>query len=419
MPASVNFSVTPKEIIGVVRRALCLIDERLVEHGERVAFIACKILEYSGRLQEFDWESLVLLSFFHDVGAYKTEEIDNMVAFETMEYFDHSIYGYLFLKYFTPLKDYADAILYHHTSYENLRKSDCQYKNYALLINIADRVDIFNMAGRDPAEVLDRGSGTLFSPELVNAFKQANEGGRITAPCVSGEYRNFIDETDRRLSLPGTELFDYLKMMVFAIDFRSAYTVTHTINTTSIAVAIAKLSGLSRHETTAISYGAFLHDLGKIAIPLTILESPGRLSPGEMDIMKTHVLITDKIIRGIVDDEVCSIAVRHHEKLNGTGYPMGLTDNELTYPEKILAVSDIISALVGRRSYKEPFPKDTVLTILHSMEDAGQLSPKACAAVYEHYDEIMDTAQKNMLPVIDLYNRLSAEYEEIRASREM
>ena len=77
-----------------------------------------------------------------------------------------------------------------------------------------------------------------------------------------------------------------------------------------------------------------MHDLGKIATPLSILEKPGRLTDEEMEIMRQHVILSGKIIEGCVDDEIVKIAVRHHEKLNGKGYPLGIGEESLTVPRE-------------------------------------------------------------------------------------
>lgn len=404
--------VSPQEVMGVIRRTLCLMDERLVEHGERVAYLLYRMLSFGGRLRDYDWEKLMLLSVFHDIGAYKTDEIDNMLAFETEHYYDHSVYGYLFLKLLTPLGESAEAVLYHHTSYERLQEVDSPYRAYAELIHLADRADICHRAGMDCEAVLGRGRGTAYAPELVDLFLKAEREAGILEACDRMEHLSLLENSGALFS--GEQLFDFLQMIVFSIDFRSSFTVSHTISATAISVSIAKLAGLSPREVRSIGYGAFLHDLGKIAIPVEILESPGRLSPSEMRVMKTHVEITEKIIRGVVSDEVCEIAVRHHEKLDGSGYPRGLSGGDLTYPQRILAVADIISALSGRRSYKESLPKEEVVGILRDMEAYGKLSSRACEVVYSHYDEIMGSADRILKPVKELYETLSREYQEIR-----
>ena len=406
-------SLKAQQVIAVVRRTLSFIDERLVNHGERVAFIIYRLLEYWGKLGMADIDVLMPMAVFHDIGAYKTDEIDNMLVFETDGYFNHSIYGYLFLKLLTPLKDSAIAVLHHHTDYTQVESMDFDYKFYAELLHLADRVDISVQNGLQPEEQLKNGRGTVFNPQMVDIFLEANESIHITDDCKNDSYKAFVEQLYSQISLPTTEVFDYLKMVVYAIDFRSTSTVTHTINTTAISISIARLSNLSIREIRHIGFGAFLHDIGKIAIPSSILESPERLSPEEMEIMKTHVSFTEKIIRGIVSDEVCDIAARHHEKLDGTGYPNGLTEKDLTYSQRILCISDIISALVGTRSYKAAYPKDKVLEILGNMMEAGKLDTKICQIVFDNYDEIMSNSQEYLRTVTTVYNQLAFQYSKL------
>ena len=96
------------------------------------------------------------------------------------------------------------------------------------------------------------------------------------------------------------------------------------------STSTARILGMSEEQIRQIYYGALLHDLGKIGIPVEILEFPGKLSPQAMNIMRTHVNITEEILGGTIDPAITKIAIRHHEKLDGSGYPRGLKANELT-----------------------------------------------------------------------------------------
>lgn len=114
------------EIIGIVRNALSKIDPRLIDHGERVGFIAEKIYRETADKAAFDFTKLFILCVLHDIGAYKTDEIDDMVQFETVMPYEHCLYGYVFLKNTAHLNQYAEALLYHHTDYATLKtKTAC------------------------------------------------------------------------------------------------------------------------------------------------------------------------------------------------------------------------------------------------------------------------------------------------------
>ncbi|MDD3411126.1 MAG: HD domain-containing protein [Eubacteriales bacterium] len=415
MPEQLSFAhIDAMAAVHAVNDTLRRIDERLIDHGERVAFIACTLCE-EGRLP-LDPKTLFLLSVFHDIGAYKTEEIDRMVAFETHDVWNHSIYGYLFLKYLSPLHQYAKAILYHHMPWDELRQKDGVGRDYAALIHLADRVDIAAHLDQDGPEVgsLLRNTKGLFCEEYAALLRGCYQQ-RILPALNDGSYRQ---ENFARCGgfLPDvTETLEYLKMVVYSIDFRSDHTVTHTVNTISLALNIARYFGLQGEMLEKIYLGALLHDVGKIAIPTEILEYPGRLTSEQMDVMRTHVVETKLLIEGIVPEDICQIAIRHHEKLDGSGYPMGLKAAALTQPQRIVAVADIVSALSSRRSYKDPFPKEKTLTILNQMSQS-QLDPEICRYVIEHYDAIMEATQGSRLRVIQQYQGIMQEYQELSSA---
>ena len=153
--------------------------------------------------------------------------------------------------------------------------------------------------------------------------------------------------------------------------------------------------------------------MGKIAVPVEILEYPGKLTDEQMTLMRTHVVESERLIRNVVTDEICDMAVRHHEKLDGSGYPMGLTGESLTVPQRIVAVADIVSALSSRRSYKEPFPKEKTVGILRRMEKS-QLDKEMCDYICDNYDSVMALTDSSRAPVIQSYRAIKDEYEELK-----
>lgn len=307
-----------REIIEIIHRMCNHVDPRLIDHGFRVSYLVSKLLEKSGHMtDEIRKRDICLLALLHDIGAYKTEEIDRLVQFETHDVWDHSIYGYLFTKYFSPLADCSIGILYHHASWSQLcSKSPLSADQIYLaqLIHLADRFDVMYMSRLDEAEcrrLLLRLKGSQFDPELVQLL--------LDLDLDLNQYAHPLDDPDYEKMLTGIpftsqEIDQYLHMVIAIIDFASRHTVTHTLTAVSIAYELAVLMNLDEQTRSAISCGVLLHDLGKIAIPLKILESPGRLSPEDMEIMKTHVVYSNTILQGVVSDEVRRIAVRHHEK---------------------------------------------------------------------------------------------------------
>jgi putative nucleotidyltransferase with HDIG domain len=213
------------------------------------------------------------------------------------------------------------------------------------------------------------------------------------------------------------EIAGYIDMVIYSIDFRSSQTVKHTITVAAASRAIARLAGQSGEQLGRVAVAAMLHDIGKISTPLSILESTGKLDAAEMDIMRRHVGVSEEILKGNVAEDIVNMAVNHHEKLNGKGYLKGLGEKDIAECDRILAVADVLSALCYARTYKDAFPKEKVTGILTDMAENGSLDPGIVALVREHYEEILRETDEAAKPVIDAYNRIQAEHEEIRRSK--
>lgn len=396
----------------LLQRTLNYVDPRLVDHGKRVAWLVWHLLDTQGGYSIKEQQDICFLAMLHDIGAYKTEEIDQMVHFETENVWEHSIYGYLFLKYLSPLKDLAPAILFHHAAASMLAQIDVPCKHTAQLINLTDRVDVYLHTQNSDGlrEDLEAGRGSRFDPSVLDLFWEADRRfGLVQALCSNTP----LKDPTHMAGLSREDASAYITMLVYAIDFRSQYTLTHTLTTTSIADELARLMDLPEEERNRIHYGATLHDLGKVGIPVEILESPGRLSAQAMAIMRTHVEITEKILGQSIDPIVTRIALRHHEKLDGSGYPRGLRGEELTEGERIVAVADITSALLSRRSYKEAFSPEQTLALLRRDAAANLLDPRTVAVLDAHFVQIMGRLKEQYAPVLQLYQNMNHEYDQI------
>ena len=155
-----------------------------------------------------------------------------------------------------------------------------------------------------------------------------------------------------------------------------------------------------------------LHDIGKIGIPVHILESTERLNESDMEIMRTHVVISEKILDGNVDEDIKNLAVNHHEKLNGTGYPKKLTARDIAPYDRVVAIADIFSALCGARSYKNAYSKEKITGILSEMSEI--LDPEIVSLAIKHYDEIYEAVEKESIPVINDYNAINDEFRRLK-----
>lgn len=147
-----------------------------------------------------------------------------------------------------------------------------------------------------------------------------------------------------------------------AIAKRDSDTGAHNYRVAWIATCIAEKLDLDNNAMRSLIAGSFLHDVGKIGIPDTILLKPGKLTEAEMEIMRTHVTQGEDIVAGIEAlDHAYAVVSGHHEKWNGSGYPRQLRGEEIPLPARIFAVADVFDALCSKRPYKAPLAFSDVI----------------------------------------------------------
>ncbi|MFQ9923600.1 MAG: HD domain-containing phosphohydrolase [Beduini sp.] len=403
--------IKDQEVIVILKTMLNKLDNRLVDHGERVAFLCLEIMSYLKVPQE-EYLHVAKLALLHDIGAYKTDDMDALLSFESKDVWEHAIYGYLFLSRLSPLKKNSDCVLYHHMSYEKLMKTRCSNKKIASLIHLCDRIDVAVKQGASLTLLLHQ-SGQ-FDPLQVKAFEALNKDHVLIHALENMMYQDKMNALYQTIYLGEDERRGYLEMLAYSIDFRSEFTVLHTITTTAIAIELGKQYQLNSVEMNKLYYGALLHDLGKGAIPISILEKQGKLDDKETQLMQRHVSITEEILKGYIQTDVLNMAVRHHEKLDGSGYPHHLTNKELTLGDRIVAIADILSALLGKRSYKEKFSVAKAISIIEEMAEEGKIDVDIVHVFVLHHEEIMVQVQQNTEKIKQLYADMLKDYLELR-----
>ncbi|WDU84594.1 HD-GYP domain-containing protein [Caloramator sp. Dgby_cultured_2] len=131
---------------------------------------------------------------------------------------------------------------------------------------------------------------------------------------------------------------------------------------------------------------ALLHDAGKLAIPNSILNKNGALDSREINIIKSHTYYTRLILSRVKGlEDITNWAANHHEKLDGSGYPLGLDKEGLSLEERIMAVCDIYEALTADRPYRKGLQKDKAISIIQSMVDKGEI----CSTALKYLKEVI------------------------------
>lgn len=157
-----------------------------------------------------------------------------------------------------------------------------------------------------------------------------------------------------------------LKGLGVALEYRDLETAGHTERVTRLALRLAEALGLGEPALTHLRWGAYLHDLGKLAIPDAILKKPGKFTPEEWEQMKTHVTLGEAIARrlGFLPPEVLEVIRHHHERWDGGGYPDGLEGVDIPLLARIFALADIYDALTSERPYKRAWSPEEALAEL-------------------------------------------------------
>ncbi|MBL6934866.1 MAG: HD domain-containing protein [Alphaproteobacteria bacterium] len=150
------------------------------------------------------------------------------------------------------------------------------------------------------------------------------------------------------------------------------YTYVHSMRVATLLTLFGHGIGMKADDMSILSTGGLLHDVGKLVTPEQILDKPGKLTDEEWPTMKNHVVKSGELLAGIDNLTKGSviIAEQHHEKIDGSGYPLGLKNGELNELARMSAIVDIFGALTDARSYKPAFPAEKAFGILESMETA-------------------------------------------------
>ncbi len=155
--------------------------------------------------------------------------------------------------------------------------------------------------------------------------------------------------------------FQTIMTIVNTIDAKDQYTKGHSQRVSDYSVALAKELGFSHEEVEKIRYIALLHDIGKIGVPDSILNKPGKLTNEEFSLMKMHTVVGGEILKDIESMEDLNVGAKyHHERFDGGGYPEGLKGEEIPYVARLICVADAYDAMASNRIYRKHLTEETI-----------------------------------------------------------
>lgn len=387
-------------IVLAISEAVDMVDPDLADHHSRVAYIVCRLAETLG-VSEAEQKSLTIAGAMHDIGLLSLAESRGLVKFEIETRPDHGEVGYLFLKPFAPLTVVGELIRDHHVYWQaGAGETFCGHAvpRHSHLIHLADRIAVLI---NPEQEVLTQiksirrriaeQSGRMFVPRFVDAFLDISDKEIFWLDAASPTVEWYSPQNGDwdLISLDGPQFMELARLFCHIVDFKSPFTAAHSSGVAACAGELGRLSGLSDSECARLTTAGYLHDIGKLSVPLEILEKPGVLNEHEIAIIRHHSYETYKILRRIgMDENIRNWSAYHHERLDGSGYPFHLSASHSPTGCRIMTVADIFTALVEKRPYRSGLSPQQAVPILQSMTAKGWLDGDLVQSISGNFDEM-------------------------------
>jgi len=241
------------------------------------------------------------------------------------------------------------------------------------ICSIVQNLDVFATEDSIDAamKMLRRRSGIWFDPSLVSVVERLHSGGGFWEHCLKTstveETRQAVLALDpgERTDLNPERIDRICEAFASVVDAKSPFTYKHSMGVADVAVELAFEMALPPERIQLVRRAALLHDIGKLYVPNIILDKAGKLTAEEWAVVVEHPKMTREILERIAAfRELAIFAAEHHEKLDGTGYPLGLKAADLSIESRILGVADVFAAMAENRPYRGGLEPAKILEII-------------------------------------------------------
>lgn len=402
-------NIQPITFISAMSMALEMTTNGIAGHHRRTALIARCIGRQIG-LSRQDEQVLVYSALLHDIGAasdwYEKHYIVHADGYENGMIYHHAECGYALLKDSPQLAPFAIPIRHHHDRFEGGNPSGLSGQDIPLsscIIHLADRIEvqirndrhIFLQRNRIRKGI--RAISHLFDPELVAAFEEISQREVFWLDIVNRNIdRRLMSELAiwDKLTFHLDDLIHIANVFARIVDMTSHYTHSHSRNVANVAQELALIRGFSEDEALMFRLTGLMHDIGKLAVPNAYLNKRGKLNRTEYEIIKQHPYYGQQILERVEGFEHIALWVgTHHETLDGKGYPYRLNAHEIELGTRVLAVSDILCALVEDRPYRSGMEAEQAMGIMRFMAESNKIDSTLVADVENNLHRL--------LPLID------------------
>jgi HD-GYP domain-containing protein (c-di-GMP phosphodiesterase class II) len=399
--------------------ALCLSDAldlgsaRLFQRQIRSAFVAWE-LGRAARLSSEPLQNLFLAALLHDLGALSPHEKIALCSGQTERLDEHCLRGERLLQTVPIFEPCAKIVRNHHRPWRDWSEPiENQLMLQSQILFLADTLERF--VNRD--EYILHQNDELISRVSSLSDNQIHPLVIDLLKSVAGNQGFWLDMTSPKLysllqqSAPcrgiEVELDHFITLSELArnlVDFRSRFTVTHSTGVSIAASTIAKLFGLTELETELMKVAGNLHDVGKMAVPNSILEKDSKLTGKEFAVIQQHAYMTYMTLSSIGGmQQVTAWAGFHHERLDGSGYPFHLDRKLIDTGSRIVSVADVFTALAEDRAYRQGLNKNDVMSILKDLGNKHLLDISIIELLDTNYEQIHGLTSEGQKTAMDRY----------------
>ncbi|HTI23679.1 MAG TPA: HD domain-containing phosphohydrolase [Kutzneria sp.] len=251
------------------------------------------------------------------------------------------------------------------------------------IVHLAEVAEVFlRQDGVDAAVAMAKSrAGSQFDPAVVEAFESTDLEGLLDDDVWTAALRQAPDNTS---SLTEAELDDLLLAIGDFADLKCPFTIGHSRGVAELAAQAARGCGLPEPDVRLVRRAALVHDLGRMGVPNSLWEKPGPLTEAEWERVRLHPYLTGRILRRVPGlEQVAAIAAAHHERLDGSGYPLGAAGAALAPLARLLGAADTYHALTEMRPHRGPYGPDDAAEILRRQARESRLDAQAVEAVLQ------------------------------------
>lgn len=403
-----DVNVDLRRVLFEIAYALDAVGVDDIYHGHRVAYIAYRCAQQLGWSEERA-QTVFSLGLIHDCGVSETAESTELLGnFVPRSTESHCVKGYELLNACRYLSDFALPILYHHTWWQELSQLDLvseENKQYAALVFLSDRLDYLrSQASLDLfGNVTETGKQSILAELTANAGSmfEPNQVERMSELIVCDDFwfsmeARYIESLSNSFShmpfftseigLEGS--IEVAELFAQIVDAKSSFTYQHSLHVAQLTEFIARKQGYSDKTSRTLYLAGLIHDIGKLKTPSFILHKPGALTDEEYACIKRHATDSRHALQSMfTNSKVIEWASNHHERLDGSGYPLGLTAEDLDEPSRLVAVADVFQALTQSRPYRAGLPLDSAIRIIEDLVDNGKLDKQVFCCLVANADE--------------------------------